>query len=132
MPEIHVPAEALALVDRIAAAVRGELGPEGDAYPGCRTPEGADPLNRAFRAVVAELLAAEGVSASQLATTTSRVLLHVATRRLATEGHDAPAIKSLIEEEPGGPDDWLAFLILSAPEQIDPLLDTDADATDPA
>ena len=34
-------------------------------------------------------------------------------------------VKFLIEEEPGSPDDWLAFLILSSRPQIQPLLDTD-------
>ena len=32
-------------------------------------------------------------------------------------------VRALIEEEPGGPDDWLAFLALSAMAQIEPLLD---------
>ncbi len=47
---------ALALVERIAGAIRHELGAEVDAYPGLRDPDRADPLNRAFRAVVRSLL----------------------------------------------------------------------------
>ena len=125
MPEIQVPAEVQALVERIAAAGRGELGAEVDAYPGCRTPEGADPLNRAFRAVVRALLAADGVPANALAATVSRTLLRAATRRLEAEGRDAGSIKSLIEGEPGRPDDWLAFLILADRAQVEPLIDPD-------
>ncbi len=41
MPDADVPAEALALVERAAAAVRGELGEEVDAYPGRSSPERA-------------------------------------------------------------------------------------------
>ena len=125
MPEIQVTSEVLALVERIASAIRAELGPEADAYPGCRTPEGADPLNRAFRAVVRALLAADGVLAYVLAATVSRTLLRAATRRLEAEGRDADSIKTLIEGEPGHPDDWLAFLILADRTQVEPLLDPD-------
>ena len=125
MSDPDVPAEALALVERIAGAIRDELGEEVDAYPGCRSPEGADPLNRAFRAVVRSLLAADGVPADELAASVSRTLRLVAERRLASEGRDDDRVKALIEEEPGSPDDWLCFLILSSRPQIEPLLDPD-------
>ena len=40
-------------------AIREELGEAIDAYPGCRSPEGADPINRAFRAVARSLIRAD-------------------------------------------------------------------------
>ena len=37
------------------------------------------------------------------------------------------AVRLLIEEEPGAPDDWLAFLLLSAMVQIESSLTPDED-----
>ncbi len=125
MPDAEVPAEALAVVERIARAIRNELGEAIDAYPGCRSPDGADPLNRAFGAIVRALLAMDPFSGGDLAGSVSRSLLRVASRRLGAEGWDDLQIKILIEEEPGHPDDWLIFLILSSRSQIEPLLDPD-------
>src|SRR4051812_49150023 len=114
MPDDDVPAGALAFVELIAGAIRAELGAEVDAYLGCRAPEGADPLNRAFRAVVRSLLAADGARGDELDGSVSRTLLLVASRRLAAEGRHDGRAKALIEEEAGSPDDWLTFLILSS------------------
>jgi len=125
MPDADVPAGDLALVERVAGAIRAELGEEVDAYPGCRAPEGADPLNRAFGAIVRSLLAMDAVSGGDLAWSISRTLFRVAFRRLAAEGWDDFRVKTLIEDEPGRPDDWLIFLILSSRPQIEPLLDPD-------
>ncbi len=125
MPDADVPAEALALVERIARAIRGELGEEIDAYPGCRAPEGADPINRAYRAVVRSVLAEGGVEGDRLAVSVSLSLRLVASRRLEAEGWDDSRVKSLIEGEPGSPDDWLCFLALSSRAQVEPLLGPD-------
>ncbi len=125
MADFEIPAEALALVELIAGAIRAELGAEVDAYPGCRAPEGADPLNRAFRAVVRSILAADGAPGDELAVSVSRALLLVASRRLTAEGRHDGRAKELIEEEPGSPDDWLTFLILSSLPQIEPPLGPD-------
>jgi hypothetical protein len=114
----------LNVLERIAEAIRQELGEEIDAYPGCRSFEGADPMNRAFRAVVRSLLAAD-LPPTELNSLVSQALRQLAERRLAAEGWDDRQIKFLSEEEPGGPDDWLAFLILSSRQQIEPLLDPD-------
>src|SRR3954447_11105256 len=103
MPGADRPPDCLAIVEAIARAIRHELSEEVDAYPGCRTPEAADPLNRAFRAVVRSLLAAAGVRADDLASSVSRTLLSVATRRLGAEGWDAGQVKTLIEQEGGSP-----------------------------
>ena len=120
MTDPDVPSETLATIEVIAGAIRQELGEEIDAYPGRRDPEGADPLNRAFRAVVRALLSAAGVHDDHLAEFVSHALLVVATSRLEPEGYDARQIKALIEEEPGRPDDWLSFVTLSSRAQIEP------------
>jgi hypothetical protein len=125
MPDPDVLPATLALLERIAGAIREELGDSIDAYPSGRSPEAADPINRAFRAVVRSLAGADLPPGTDLPGTVSRALRLLARRRLATEGWDDDQIKSLIEEEPGGPDDWLAFLILSSRPQIEPLLDPD-------
>jgi hypothetical protein len=49
MPDADVSAEALALIEIIAGAIRDELGEEIDAYPGLRLPERADPFNADYR-----------------------------------------------------------------------------------
>ena len=112
MHDAEFPAETLAVVELVAGAIRDELGDEVDAYPGCRTPEGADPLNRAFRAVVRTLLAADCWSGADLTALVSRALRRVAERRLVSDGFDPCEARLLLEQEPGSPDDWLCFLIL--------------------
>ena len=59
MSEPDVSLASLVLLERIAGAIREELGETVDAYPGCRSPEGADPINRAFRAVTRSLVRAD-------------------------------------------------------------------------
>lgn len=125
MSDTELPVATLANIAVIAGAIRTELGEAIDAYPGARTPETSDPLNRAFRAIVRALLAAGGVPGDDLSTSVSRTLLVVAARRLEAEGWDGRRVKRLVEEEPGSPDDWLAFLILSSRPQIEPLLEPD-------
>ncbi len=125
MEDLEISLQALVTIERVVGAIRAELGEDIDAYPGCRSPEGADPLNRAFRAIVASLLSAAWTLPGDIGPHVSRALLLVASRRLASEGRAPGLIKALIEDEPGGPDDWLAFLILSSPAQIEPLLDPD-------
>ena len=125
MPDPDVRPATRTLLERIAGAIREELGESIDAYPGWRSPEGADPINRAFRAVVRSLVEADLPPGTDLDGIVSRALRLLAERRLAAEGWDDDQVKSLIEEEPGGPDDWLAFLILSSRPQIEPLLDPD-------
>ena len=57
----------------------------------------------------------------------SRTLRLAAEHRLATEGWDADQTRLLIEQEPGSPDDWLVFLLLSSKSQIEPLFEADQD-----
>jgi hypothetical protein len=122
MSDADVPAAALALVERIAGAIRAELGAEIDADPGASSPERADPLNRAFRAVARSLLEADGIPGASLPALVSRTLRRAAEHRLALEGWDDGQVRLLLDLEPEGRDDWLAFLILSSREQIELLL----------
>jgi hypothetical protein len=125
MPEPDVSPATLASLERIGGAIRQELGEAIDAYPGCRSPEGADPINRAFRAVVRSLAGADLGQGTDLDGTVSQILRQLTEIRLAAEDWDDDRVKSLIEEEPGSPDDWLAFLILSSRSQTEPILDPD-------
>lgn len=124
MPEPEIPPAALASLELVAAAIRGELGEAIDAYPGCRAPERADPLNRAFRAVARALLAA-ALGYDVPPGIVSRALRQAAERRLLAEGWDGDQVRHLVEQEPGSPDDWLIFLLLSSRAQIEPLLGPD-------
>ena len=121
MSDIDVPAGTLALIAVVAGAIRDELGEEIDAYPGGGAPERADPINRAFRAVVAALLHGAVIATEGPPAPVSRALWQLAERRLAAEGWDDRQARLLIDEEPGSPDDWLAFLLLSSRAQIEPL-----------
>lgn len=112
MDEAQERTPGFATIEAIAGAIRRELGDQVEACPGGRSPEQAEPLNRAFRAVVRCLLertAAPGRSSAALVT---RALHEIVRRRLADGGLDEGQIKALLEFEPGTPDDWLAFLIL--------------------
>jgi len=125
MSDADVTAEALAIIEVVASAIRAELGEEVDAYPGRRSPEGADSLNRAFRAVVRAVLVPSSSAARDADSLVHWALRRVAEQRLAAEGWDDHQVKMLIDEEPGSPDDWLCFLLLSSRAQIEPLLAPD-------
>ena len=125
MPVAAISDATRDLIEVIAAAIRDELGAEIDAYPGGRVPEQADPINRAFRAVVTALLRDDKAPSP---TTVSLALRTVAERRLAADGFEALQARCLLDEEPAGCDDWLAFLILSSRSQVaDALAPDDAD-----
>jgi hypothetical protein len=122
MPDPDELIAACEAIEAVAGAIRRELGAEVEAYPGHRCPEAAEPLNRAFRAVARALLAAAVPPAADLPARLSRALRLVAERRLAGEGLDGRDVRALLEQEPGSPDDWLTFLLLAAPTQLEPLL----------
>jgi hypothetical protein len=110
MPDPAVPEGALALVERLAGAVRDALGEEVDAYPGSRSPEGADPLNRASAAVLRSILGPVTGDALASPYAVSLTLRLAAERRLTAEGWGDERVRALIEDEPGSPDDWLIFV----------------------
>jgi hypothetical protein len=112
MDEVHERTPEFATIEAIAGAIRRELGDQVEACPGGRTPEQAEPLNRAFRAVARRILEGGVAPAPNLAGLVTEVLHGIARRRLVGGGLDEGQIKGLLEFEPGTPDDWLAFLIL--------------------
>jgi hypothetical protein len=57
----------------------------------------------------------------------SATLRRVAQQRLAAVGLDAREILTLLEDEPGSPDDWLAFLALASRAQVRDALEPDDD-----
>ncbi len=127
MPDADRYSATEACLGATAAAIRASLGADVDAYPGQRSPEAADLINRAFRAAARSALAGAGVAAADLPALVSATLRRLAESRLAGEGLDPDAVRLLIEQEPGTPDDWLTFLLLSSMEQIEPLLRPDED-----
>ena len=128
MNDSDVPTSALGLVERLAGAVRDELGEEIDAYPGHDAPERADPLNRVFAAIVRAILEVTTGDTVASPATVSLTLRLATEHRLAAEGWSNTQIRALIEDEPGSPDDWLVFLLLSARAQIEPLFKDDSDS----
>src|SRR3954471_8810046 len=56
MSEPYDHAPGLALVEGLAGAVRRELGDDVEVCPGHQSPDQAEPLNRAFRALVRHVL----------------------------------------------------------------------------
>ena len=106
-----------ALLESIAAALRGELGSEIEEQPAYRDPAEAGQVNRAFRAVASIVLRAMQLPGEDLASLLSQVLLRLARRRLAAIGvRDADA-EFLIQVERWR-DDWLTFLILTTDAEI--------------
>jgi hypothetical protein len=112
MFEPHAQTPEFALVELIAGTIRAELGDEVEACPGFARPEQAEPVNRVFRAITRRLLEPIGAPGDDVAALTSRALRELARRRLAAGGLGEAGIKTLLELEPGTPDDWLVFLIL--------------------
>ena len=127
MPDADRRAAAEACLGAAAAAIRAALGAEIDAYPGRRSPEAADPINRAFRAAARSALAPSAATVAELDLLVSSALRRLAEARLAGDGLDDGRARCLVELEPGSPDDWLAFLVLSSAAQIAPLLRDDDD-----
>jgi hypothetical protein len=112
MFESHAQSPEFALIETIAETIREELGDEVEACPGFARPEQAEPLNRLFRALVRRLLEPAVEPVHDRSRLTSWVLQELARRRLATGGLNESQIKTLLELEPGTPDDWLTFLLL--------------------
>ena len=81
-------------------------------------------MNRAFRAVARAIVI--HIAGPDIAPAiVSRTLREATERRLISEGWGNLQVRHLIEQEPGSPEDWLAFLLLSSRPQIAPLLQAD-------
>ena len=100
------------LTDRIAEAIRAELGSEIEVCPGYTSPERAEPLNRAFRAIARCVLEPVPTSPTDLPRLVSHALRRLVVRRLEAGGLGERPIQTLLDFEPGAPDDWLTFLLL--------------------
>jgi hypothetical protein len=112
MFERYAQSPEFATVALIAETIRQELGDEVEACTGCAQPEQAEPLNRLFRAVVRRLLEPLVESGHDPARVTSWVLRELTQERLTAGGLNEYQTKTLLELEPGTPDDWLTFLLL--------------------
>ena len=97
MNDPDVPTGALVMVERLAGAIRYTLGEEIDAYPGSRSPEGADPFNRAFAAIVRTILVAVTRDTAVSAPVVSVTLRLATEHRLAAEGWSDAQVRTLIE-----------------------------------
>jgi hypothetical protein len=102
----------IVLVERIAAGIRAELGTAIEVCPGHASPEHAEPLNRAFRAVVRCVLEPVAIAQDDLPRLVSHILRRIVVRRLEAGGLGERATQTLLDFEPGTPDDWLTFLLL--------------------
>ena len=100
------------LIERIAEAIRTELGDVIEVCPGHGSPEQAEPLNRAFRAIARCFLERVATSNDDLPRVVSDALRRLVMRRLEAGGPDERSIQTLLDFEPGTPDDWLTFLLL--------------------
>jgi hypothetical protein len=124
MRDICDPADGLALIEAIAAALREELGVPIEEQPGLRHPDEAGQVNRAFRAMVRTILRPGVPSGEDPSAPLSDVLRRLARRRLEAGLLDAGEVEHLLRLECDGRDDWLAFLILTAWSEIEYLLET--------
>jgi hypothetical protein len=111
-----------ALIEAIATALRAELGAAIEEQPGYRDPTQAGQVNRAFRVVAGIILRTIAMPREDLGALTNRALARLARRRLEAELLNLPEIEYLLAYEPGDRDDWLAFLILTTPAEIEHLL----------
>ena len=112
MSEPYGNCPGLMLVEGIAGAIRRELGDDVEACPGHHSPDQAEPLNRAFRAVARHVLEPLVEPGHDLPREVTRVLLRAARGRLEAGGLGERDVRTLLEFEPGTPDDWLVFLLL--------------------
>ena len=107
------PTAEFAQVERIASAIRRELGDEVEAFPGFRAPEEAEPLNRIFRALARCILEPGVAPEDDLSRRVSQAFLRLVRRRLAAGGLGDVEIPILLDLEPGTLDDWFTFLLLT-------------------
>ena len=111
-----------ALIERIAAALREALGSEIEEQPALHDPAQAGQVNRAYRVVALCILTTIVPPEENLPDVLNWVLTRIAQRRLADCGLDDQQASSLLGMEPADRDDWLAFLILTTPQQIEHIL----------
>jgi hypothetical protein len=131
MPEVPEGTAGFALVEAVAGGLRRELGRAMEDQPGGPDDANAGQVNRAFRIVVRVVLGA-GRTPDDPGVTGNVALDRLARRRLAACGLTGREIDYLIVDQAGGRDDWLAFLVLTAREEIELLLQSRPNDPDPA
>lgn len=121
-----------ALIEAVAAGLRQELGPAIEEQPGDPDESNTGQVTRAFRVVVRAVLETVVPPGEDLAAAVNLALDRVARRRLGACGLTGREIEHLVAHEARGLDDWLAFLLLTAAEEIELLLQNLALEPDPA
>jgi hypothetical protein len=118
----YEPTIEFALIERIAVALREELGSEIEEQPALRDPAQAGQVNRAYRVVALTIFKTIVPAEESLPDVLNWVLTRIARRRLADCGLDEQQASSLLGMEPADRDDWLAFLILTTPQEVERIL----------
>ena len=109
MSDADVPAEALAIIEVVAGAIRDELGEEVDAYPGPPGARGGPTRSTApsapssGRSSAPSTLGHRGHARARLPGPASRSPSGAWRPRAGTTARS----RLLLDEEPGSPDDWL-------------------------
>ena len=107
-----------ALIERIAAALRDELGSDMEDQPALHDPALAGQVNRAFRLVVRTILSTIVPRSEDLASVLTWTLNRIVRRRLAQAGMDDREAALLLGMEQVTRDDWTALLILTTSEEL--------------
>jgi hypothetical protein len=121
-----------ALIEAIAANLRAELGVPIEEQPGLHDASEAGQVNRAFRVLARAILRTIAAEGEDLPGLVSWALARLARRRLESGGLDTREVDHLLGLEPGGREDWLAFLILTPWSGVEFLLPTRGPGADPA
>jgi hypothetical protein len=122
--------EEFRLILEIADALRTELGTLMEEQPAFRDPDDAGQLNRAFRIMARCILQTVMPLGEAPADRLTSVFLQATRERLEGSGLNDQQIQQLLNLEPPGRDDWLAFLILTGWNEILLLLDPDVTESD--
>jgi hypothetical protein len=118
------------LILEIAEARRAELDAMMEEQPGFRDPDEAGELNRAFRIVARCILRTAIAPGGELAERLPSMLSQAACQRFEHGGLNGQQSEQLVNMEPPGRDDWLAFLILTGWDEILLLLNPNVTESD--
>jgi hypothetical protein len=123
-------AAAFDLLERIAAALRDELGVAIEEQPGCRHPSQAGQVNRAFLVTSRCILEAIVASDEDLPVFLHGTLVRLVRRRLAKGGLAEDQVEFLLGLE-AGRDDWLAYFLLTPWQEIERMIREEYPGGDP-
>jgi hypothetical protein len=107
-----------ALIERIATALRDELGIDKEDQPALHDPDQAGQLNRGFRIVAREILRASVQPDEDLADGLTWVLNRLVHLRLDAARMGERQAAFLLRLQPATRDDWTAFLILTTDDEL--------------